>query len=370
MARRQKGSESEDAMLDVNKKHRDMDALAEYRRGLLKKPQLRNLFLELTLRCNERCIHCGSSCGDVQSEELTVPEYERLLREVREDLGTGGKMLCITGGEPLLRREFFEITEIAHSLGFSWGMTSNGTLITPEVAKDLARVGMKTISVSIDGLPETHDKFRRTPGGFDKAMRGIENLLDVGGWKALQVTTVVTHENISQLDELFTLFDKLDIDSWRVINIEPIGRAKQHPELLLTPEDYRTMFEFIRSKRMAGQPVCYGCSHYLGDEYEREVRDWYFLCTAGLYTASIMANGDITACLDIERRPEFIQGNIRRDRFSKVWLDRFKVFRRDLSDTTELCRGCPEAVYCRGDAFHSYDFDVRRPEVCFRNILF
>ncbi|MBR6101449.1 MAG: radical SAM protein [Ruminococcus sp.] len=357
-------------MLDINKKRSDLDVLAEYRRGLLKKPELRNLFLELTLRCNERCIHCGSSCGDVTSEELAVSEYDKLLREVKEDFGTGHKMLCITGGEPLLRKEFFEIMEIAHRLGFSWGMTSNGTLITKDVAKDLKRVGMRTISVSIDGLEQTHDSFRRTPGGYAKAMQGIENLLEVGGWSAVQVTTVVTHLNISQLDELFSIFDKMDLDSWRVINIEPIGRAKDHPELLLTPEDYRRMFEFIRQKRMEGQPVCYGCSHYLGEEFEREVRDWYYLCTAGLYTASIMANGDITACLDIERRPEFIQGNIRKDRFSKVWNEGFKEFRRDLSDTTEQCRGCPEAKYCHGDAFHSYNFDEHRPEVCFKNVLF
>ena len=357
-------------MLDVKTKLDNMEPLAESRRGLLTKPQLRYLFLELTLRCNERCIHCGSSCGDVRSEELAVWEYEKLLKEVREDLGLGHKMLCITGGEPLLRREFFEIMEIACKLGFSWGMTSNGTLITPEVARELKRVGMKTISVSIDGLEETHDHFRRTPGGYQKAMAGIENLLAVGGWKSVQVTTVVTHENISQLDELFGIFDKMDIDSWRVINIEPIGRAKQHPELLLTPEDYRTMFDFIRRKRIEGQPVCYGCSHYLGTEYEREVRDWYYLCTAGLYTASIMANGDITACLDIERRPEFVQGNIRKDRFSEVWNNRFQVFRRSLSDTTEMCRGCKEAEFCRGDAFHSYNFDEHRPEVCFKNILF
>ena len=299
-----------------------------------------------------------------------MPEYDKLLREVKEDFGTGHKMLCITGGEPLLRKEFFEITDIAHRLGFSWGMTSNGTLITPEVARELRRVGMRTISVSIDGLEDTHDAFRRTPGGYRKAMQGIENLLSVGGWSAVQVTTVVTHQNIDQLDELFTIFDKMDIDSWRVINIEPIGRAKQHPELLLTPDDYRRMFSFIRQKRIEGQPVCYGCSHYLGTEYEHEVRDWYFLCTAGLYTASIMANGDITACLDIERRPEFIQGNIRRDRFSEVWNNRFKEFRIDLSDSTEMCKGCPEAGFCHGGAFHSYNFDEHRPEVCFRDVLF
>ena len=128
--------------------------------------------------------------------------------------------------------------------------------------------------------------------------------------------------------------------------------------------------EFIRNKRIAGEPVCYGCSHYLGMEYEREVRDWYFLCTAGLYTASIMVNGDITACLDIERRPEFIQGHILKDNFKDVWENKFQIFRRDLSQDCEKCRNCSEQKFCHGDAYHTWDFDNNCPQVCFKDILF
>ena len=192
-------------MLDVNMKTRHLDQLREYRKTLFTKPELRNLFLELTLRCNERCMHCGSYCGDVESEELTVEQYRTFLQQVKEDMSTKGKMLDITGGEPLLRKEFFDIMGIAHELGFHWGMTSNATLIDDSVARDLKRVGMGTISVSIDGLEETHDAFRRTPGGYKKAMNGINSLLRVGGFESIQVTTVVTHQNIGQLDELFKL---------------------------------------------------------------------------------------------------------------------------------------------------------------------
>lgn len=357
-------------MLNVDNKIKNMETLRVYREGLKKAPQLRHLFLELTLRCNEKCLHCGSNCGDVKSEELTADQYGKFLAEVKGDMGTGGKMLCITGGEPLLRKDFFEIMEHAHKLGFSWGMTSNATLLTPDVAKDLKRVGMGTISVSIDGLEETHDTFRRTPGGWKKGMEGVENLLNEGGFKSVQITTVVTHKNIGELEELYKIFNDMDIDSWRVINIEPMGRAKQHPDYLLTKEDYRYMFEFIRSKRIAGEPVTYGCSHYLGMEFEHEVRDWYYICTAGTYIASIMANGDITACLDIERRPEFIQGNIIRDRFKDVWENKFQIFRRDLSDSNEKCSSCPECRYCHGDGYHCWDFDNNKPNLCFKDILF
>ena len=357
-------------MLNPAMKEDSMKRLAVYREGLKVMPQLRNLFLELTLRCNERCLHCGSSAGDVPSDELSVEQYKEFLTQLKADMGTEGFMLCITGGEPLLRKEFFEIMGFAHELGFKWGMTSNGTLITEEVAKKLKEVGMGTISISLDGLPETHDAFRRTPGGWKKAMDGVMNLLRVGGFQAVQITTVCSHKSILELDALYDILKNVDIDSWRVVNMDPIGRAKLHPELLLTKEDYKYLFEFIRNKRIAGEPVCYGCSHYLGMEYEREVRDWYFLCTAGLYTASIMVNGDITACLDIERRPEFIQGNILKDNFKDVWENKFQIFRRDLSQDCEKCRNCSEQKFCHGDAYHTWDFDNNCPQVCFKDILF
>lgn len=357
-------------MLNPKVKEKNLQCLAIYREGLKAMPQIHNLFFELTLRCNEHCLHCGSNCGDVPSEELTTEQWCGVIDQLKEDLGTDGYMLCITGGEPLLRKDFFDIMGHANELGFNWGMTSNATLITEEVAQKLRDCGMKTISVSIDGMPETHDAFRRTPNGWERAMQGVKNLIKVGGFQAIQITTVVTHKSITELDAMYDILKDVDIDSWRIVNMEPIGRAKEHPDLLLTKEDYKTLFEYIRNKRIAGEPVCYGCSHYLGMEYEREVRDWYFLCTAGLYTASIMVNGDITACLDIERRPEFIQGNVLKERFKDVWENKFEVFRRDLCLENETCRNCSEAKYCHGGAYHTWDFDNHCPQLCFKDILF
>ena len=353
---------------DVKRDH--LNQLADYTRTLYRAPELRKIFFELTLQCNERCFHCGSSCTAARGDELSREEWLNLIDQVKADFGTARIQLCITGGEPLLNRDFFDIMGYAHAQGFRWGMTSNATLITPEVARRLAEVGMGTISVSIDGLRETHDRLRGLVGGYDRAMAGIQNLLDVGTFHAVQVTTVVNHANINELDELFALMDGLDIDSWRVINLEPIGRALLHPHLMLTRDDYVQLFDFIREKRAAGYPLEYGCSHYLGLAYEAEVREWYWLCNAGVYTASVMANGDIGACLDIERRPETIQGNIRTSRLRDVWESRFELFRRDLSDSCETCRSCEHARFCRGDAHHSWDYDHNRPMVCLKGTLF
>lgn len=348
-----------------------MRQLAEYRRSIIGAPPLKNLFLELTLRCNERCIHCGSRCGEHDRvNELSKEQYRKILDDVKRDFGVKQVELDITGGEPLLRRDFFDIMSYANSLGFRWGMTSNATLINDDIAHGLHECGMKTISVSIDGLESTHDSLRGVNGAFSGAMRGIDALIRHGGFQSIQVTTVVNHRNFSELDELFDMLCKIDIDSWRVINIEPIGRALDSPDLMLTKDEYRQMFDFIREKRLQGYPLTYGCSHYLGTEYERQVRQWYFLCNAGIYTASIASNGDILACLDIERRPELVQGNILRDSLKEIWQNKFKIFRGDLSDLNEKCRACDSCEFCHGGAHHSWDYDLNEQRVCFKDILF
>ena len=117
-------------------------------------------------------------------------------------------------------------------------------------------------------------------------------------------------------------------------------------------------------------PVTYGCSHYLGLKWEREVRKWYFLCNAGVYTAGIRVNGDIGACLDIKSRKETIQGNIRRDSFTDVWKTRFEIYRKRLSLRCSSCMDCKAEKWCAGGAFHSWDFDRNEPRICMKGILF
>ena len=353
---------------ELKKQH--LERLSDHIESLYVKPQLRHLFFELTTACNEHCFHCGSNCDKPQSGELTTEEYKMILDQIKEDFDISRLQLCITGGEPLLRRDFFEIMNYAKDLGFKWGMTSNATLITKEVAHKLALAGMGTISVSIDGLQQTHDRLRGMNRAYELAMRGINNLIDEGAFSSVQITSVFNHENINEIDRMFEIFDGIDIDSWRVINLEPIGRALLRPELMCTKEDLQKMFEFIRAKRREGYPVMYGCSHYLGLDYEVEVRDWYWLCNAGVYTASIMSNGDIGACLDIERRPDLMQGNIRKDRFKDIWENEFKIFRRDESCDSSSCRECAHKGFCRGGAYHSWDYDRNEPLVCMKGVLF
>ena len=347
-----------------------LDNKDKMRSELYEKPDLIYLFFELTRSCNEKCFHCGSSCAPGLGHGPDVEEFKAVLRDVKENLDYKRIQLCITGGEPLLYPGFAELLGYANDIGFRWGMTTNATLITKDVAQMLEDTGMGTVSVSIDGLRDTHDRQRGLKGGYDKAMRGIQNLIDQKAFRHIQVTTVINHQNIGELDELYQILDQMDIDSWRVIGIEPRGRALDYPEMLLTPDDQRRLFSFIREKRENQIPVNYGCSHFLGLEYEREVRDWFFYCGAGTHTAAIRINGDITACLDIEDRPEFVQGNIRTDKFSDVWLNKFQVYRKRLSSLCTECQECEYEKWCAGGSRHSFDYDNCKQRVCFKDILF
>lgn len=350
-------------------KEKNLNMLAEYRDTLRKEPKLKQLFLELTLKCNENCFHCGSGCNAQMPHGLALEQYKRLLDEVKENFGTK-LLIALTGGEPLLYPEFFNLVEYIHSLGFPWGMTSNGTLITKETARLLKKYGMRTISVSIDGVKETHNHYRRVEKGYELAMQGIQNLIDLDCFDSIMVTTVVNHENIIELDELFDIFNDMDINEWRLTGLEPIGRAMEATDMQLTPEDNRILMDFIRDKREQKLPVEYSCSHFLGLAYEADVRDWYFLCNAGVYVAGIMVNGDVGACLDIPRNEQTVQGNIHKDSFTDIWRNRFDIFRTPLSERNNRCKSCPQSRWCEGGSYHSWDYEKDEPKVCFRNVLF
>ncbi len=354
----------------MNRKEQHMEQLAQWREHLFREPQLRNLFIELTLDCNLHCLHCGSNCGDLRWDPLTSEDYLRFLDKVAKDFDVSKINLNITGGEPLLNPDFFVIMNHANELGYRWGMTTNGTLIDAETARRLREAGMRTVGISLDGLRETHDWFRQTPGSFDAALQGIQCLIDEDWLQAIQVSTVVHHQNIGELDQLFELFQDIDIDSWRLIPMDPIGRAKEQPELMLSDEDYQKIFRYVMEKRLAGEPVECGCPHYLGINYERTVRDWYYLCAAGIYTASLMANGDIGACLDIERNELTIQGNLRFDDFTDVWKNRFQLFRREKAGDNPECAVCTSRRFCDGGSCHTWDFEKKQQAVCMKGILF
>ena len=335
-----------------------------------KEHKLESLFFEVTSRCNARCEHCGSSCGDfIPKDEISAEELKKALLDISQHYNANDILLNVTGGEPLVRKDLFEIMDYANQLGFRWGMTSNGMLINDEILKKMNDTNMETISISLDGLKETHESFRKVPGCFDRIIENIKKLQKVPSIKIVQVTTVANKKNLNELEDLYNLMKELNIISWRVINVDPIGRVKGNKDILLDKEEYKWLFNFIKEKREENiMNVEYGCSHYLDIPMEKEIRDTYFFCITGLYVASILSNGDIFVCPNVERRKEFVQGNIKTDSFVDVWENRFELFRSDDRLKCDKCSKCSKWKYCLGDSFHTFNFDDRKPNFCINEI--
>lgn len=353
------------ADIPIEQKKVHLDMVKEYVDGLYRNPSLESLFIEMTLNCNEHCRHCGSRCGDItMQDQLTDEEILNFLKDLKTKVSKK-PFLNITGGEPLLRPGFIELMHGISALGYNWGMTSNGTLIDERMIEKLKYAGMKTVSISIDGMEETHNWFRQTPDGYTKSMKAVE-LLVGESFRNVMVTTVVHKRNIGQLYEMYDVMKAKGIHTWRLINVEPIGRAKDNKELLLDDAEYKILLDFIKENREKEDrfEICFGCNHWLGVENEHRFRNWYYKCAAGIKTGGIFYNGDIGACLDIERKPQTIQGNIRQDDFMEVWKSKFEVFRYNRAEASDYCRHCSEKEYCRGDGFHTWNQDENRPELC------
>ncbi|MBR1855282.1 MAG: radical SAM protein [Lachnospiraceae bacterium] len=324
---------------------------------------LRVLLIEVTQKCNAKCDHCGSRC-DIHSKEcLSAEEILDALRDVKEQIGTD-VMINITGGEPLMRKDLFQLMGEVDRLGFDWGMVTNGVLIGDEIIDQMRRTHMKTLTVSLDGMKQTHEKLRHLPGSFDVILRNLRKLKEADFLDHLQVTFTANKQNLHEFPALYELLNDIGIDSIRTSCIDPIGRAEENRELLLHREDMEYLIHFVNEKNKGnGIPIVWGCCHFLGDKLEHR----RFECYAGKYIASILYNGDIFVCPNVPRRPELIQGNIRTDRLSKVWEEGFGVFRSKKEHT--VCAGCKYKARCNEDSLHTWDFEKEKPKFCYRELF-
>ena len=354
----------------IKMKKKDLDWAANEVKELIKHPKLTYLFLEVTLRCNAKCEHCGSSCGyDIPKDEISAEELKKALLEIHEHYGAKNVFLTITGGEPLMRRDLFDIMKYAVGLGFHWGMTTNGMLIDEKMIEKFREANLESISISLDGMKETHESFRKVPGSFDKIMKALKLLQGLETIKSLQVTTVANKKNLNELEDVYQLLKDIGIKEWRVMCIDPIGRASKNDGILLDKEGFLYMMHFIDEKIKDGiMDVTYDCSHYLGLKYEMELRKHPFFCGAGLFIGSILANGDMCVCPNV-RDKSLVQGNIKTDSFVDVWENRYEQFRKKRITTNEKCKKCKSNKYCRGDSFHTWNFEEKVPNMCMKELL-
>lgn len=350
----------------------ELALMKNYKEQELINHRLIDLFWECTLTCNAKCKHCGSSAEKKQYDgELTTEEIKSAFKQIANDMDASKILINVTGGEPLVRKDLCEVMEYAtNELGFHWGMTTNGILLTEENIEKLRKANMETISISIDGIEETHNKFRGVPNSYQIIINNIKNLKKAGYVKHIQVTTVFHKENINQMEELYQIMLGLGLDSWRLVSMDPIGRANENDNLLLNGKEIKQLLDFIKSKKKDRRlELTYGCPGFLGLEYEKEVRKHYFYCRTGINVASILYNGDLFVCPNVPRIKRLIQGNIKTDNFKDIWNNKYKEFRTKDRTKCDKCKKCEYWDYCLGGAYHTWNFTDNEQNKCTYNMI-
>jgi len=317
--------------------------------------ELSYFFWECTLRCNISCIHCGSDCrSDTGIQDMPYRDFLKVTSRVKEVYDPQKVMIVITGGEPLMRKDLEECGMELYRQGFPWGFVTNGYALTADRFERLLNSGLRSMTVSLDGFEANHNWLRGNVHSFEKAVNAIDLAVKAGDHIVYDVVTCVNKRNFEELSALKKFLTGMGVKRWRLFSICPIGRAKENPLLTLSNAQFRTLLDFIKENRREGAiKTSFGCEGFLGD-YEAEVRDGFFFCRAGVNIASVLADGTICACPNIDRYT-FAQGNIYKDDFIDVWNNRFQQM-RDRSWTKEgQCAGCKEYKWCRGNGIHLRD---------------
>lgn len=248
-----------------------------------------------------------------------------------------------------MRTDLEEIGEALNRRGYPWGFVTNGLALTPQRFAALRAAGLSSLSVSLDGMEEDHVWLRQHPLAFVRATEAIR--LAVASGLPFDVVTCVHGRNIDHLGQVREHLISLGVKRWRVVSIDPMGRAATDPDMQLTPLHQQQIMAFIRDTRQEGRILAsYGCPGFLG-EWEGQVRDHLYHCAAGVSVASILIDGSISACTSIRGR--YYQGNIYRDSFHEVWEHGFLPYRdRSWMRNATPCSNCKMWRYCEGNGMH------------------
>jgi mycofactocin radical SAM maturase len=295
---------------------------------------------ELTYACNLACVHCLSSSGRRDPRELTTAECKSVIDELER---MQVFYVNIGGGEPTVRKDFWELVDYAtaHHVGVKF--STNGSRITPERARTLAANDYLDVQVSLDGASaEVNDRVRGA-GSFDTAMTAMANLADAG-MEGFKLSVVVTRENAGQLDAFKAIADRFGAQL-RLTRLRPSGRAVDvWDELHPTPAQQRALYEWLLAH---GEEVLTGDSFFHLAAYGEKLPGLN-LCGAGRVVCLIDPIGDVYAC-PFAIHEAFLAGNVRgSDGFAGVWREA-PLFRRLRGPQSGgACTSCTFFDSCRG----------------------
>jgi heme b synthase len=343
-------------------------------------PRPRLVFWELTTGCNLRCIHCRASATELMSpDDLTTRECLAVVDQIAE---YAPLILVLSGGEPLWRRDVFEIARHAVSKGLRVALATNGTLVDEAMADRIKESGIVRVAISLDGSdPITHDAFRGHQGAFDSAVRGLQHLQNIG--ISTQINTTVSRHNVHQLPEMVKLAQKLKVDAFHLFLLVPVGcgltiaedqsvDAAEAERILewfydrsldsgmelkatCAPQYYRIARQQRAEARRQGLPVPElvqthrhaaahghpGQSAPQGTEMNQMTRG----CLAASGVCFISHRGEVQPCGYLPK----VAGDLRKQDFHSIWEDS-DLFRemRDLNNLDGKCGYCEFKQVCMG----------------------
>ncbi len=336
---------------------------------------------DITYACNLRCRHCYATAGKALDDELTTDEALDVIDKLDR---LGVTIIAFSGGEPLVRKDIFELAEYAVEKGIYVAIATNGTLITESVARRMRESGVGYVQISLDGRRETHDGFRGIDGCYDRAVEGIRNAVKAGLF--VNVSMTVTKYNYQDVEHVIRLCEKLGVDWFMHYNFIPTGRGREIAEADITPEQREELLRYLYRKNYSSKisllstapqfaRVALQCegsiipTHFYNVEAEnrlRELAEFIGGCGAGRFYFAIRANGDIQPCVFFPLKV----GNVREDDLEELWLHNH-VFEdlRD-KDIIEGCGSCNYRYVCGGCRARAYNYfgDYLKPDPgCVRN---
>ena len=295
---------------------------------------------ELTYACNLACVHCLSSSGRRDPRELSTAECMAVIDELER---MQVFYVNVGGGEPTVRRDFWELVDyaVAHQVGVKF--STNGSRITPEIASRIAGTDYVDVQVSLDGATAQVNDRVRGSGSYATAIRAMENLADAG-FDGFKLSVVVTRENVAQLDAFKALADRYHAQL-RLTRLRPSGRgADVWDELHPTGAQQRVLYEWLLAH---GESVLTGDSFFHLGGYG-EALPGLNLCGAGRVVCLIDPIGDVYACPFVIH-DEFLAGNVREPGgFARVWRESELFTSLREPQHAGACASCGLFDKCRG----------------------
>jgi SynChlorMet cassette radical SAM/SPASM protein ScmF len=320
-------------------------------------PPLNTFYLYLSSSCNLRCRHCWitpSFAADGKPEPGDMVDLDALREAVHEGKLLGLGHAKLTGGEPMLHPRFMGIADMLTAEGLSLDMETNGTLLTAETARHLKeKTKLGHVSVSLDGKDaETHDAFRRVPGAFDAALRGLGHLVNAG-YKNCQVIMSVHHGNRDQIEEVVSLAARRGAASVKLNPVTTAGRGAamhEHGEALGF-DDHVALVRWVSSDLRPKATIGVVLEMPPGLVPLRDL--WLTRGRTGdcgvLGILGILGTGEVALCGIGQTHKEFIYGRLGETRIRDIWLSNPTILalRRDLKDVDSYPGICAECMFAR-----------------------